>query len=158
MPGTASPNPAEVVAEGKVREILEAGEGRPSAELPKDLQHLPEKRVAQEIESARQEGETKRERIKQEIDAKSERDKQEIELRKTYARRLLLILTGQLLIADVVFWVFAEAGKNWDLSTAVINTWLGATVVQVIGVVTVVTLHLFPRRDGQSDSKADGQP
>lgn len=123
MSDVGAPDPAEVAAEGKVKEILEAGEARPSAELPKELQHLPEKRVAQ--------------------------------LRRTYARGLLLILTGQLLIADVVFWVFAEEGKNWVLSTAVINTWLAAVVVQVIGVVTVVTLHLFPRRDL---AKADRPP
>lgn len=140
------------VAEGRVREILETGQVRPSADLPKELQHLPERRVAQEIETARQEGETKRERVTQEIDAKRERDKQEIELRRTYARGLLVILTGQLIVADIVFWVFAETGKKWILSTAVINTWLAAVVVQVIGVVTVVTLHLFPRREAHSDA------
>jgi hypothetical protein len=39
-------------AEGKVREILQAGEGRESPALPRDLQHLPEKRLAQELERA----------------------------------------------------------------------------------------------------------
>jgi len=148
MSGSADPDASEVqAAEGKVREILETGNVRPSEELPKDLLHLPQKQLAQEIEAARQEGETKRERMQQEIDAQRERDKQEIELRRTYARGLLRILTGQLIIADVIFWVFAEVGKGWNLSTAVINAWLAAVVVEVIGVVTVVTLHLFPRRD-----------
>lgn len=139
MPDTDTPDPAEKqAAEGKVREILLAGEGRESPALPRDLQHLPEKRVAQELERARQEVETKR-----------ERDKQEIELRRTYANGLLRILTGQLVIADAVFVAFAWAGKDWNLSTAVIDTWLGAVVVQVIGVVLVVTRHLFPQRDSK---------
>jgi hypothetical protein len=153
MPNEQGPDPVEIqAAEGRVRETLAAGAVRPSEELPEDLRHLPERRAAQEIEAARQEGETKRERLKQEIDAKRERDKQEIELRRTYARGLLIILTGQLVVADVVFWLFAELGKHWVLSTAVINTWLAAVVVQVIGVVTVVTLHLFPRRDTAPDT------
>lgn len=94
--------------------------------------------MAQELERARQEVETKR-----------ERDKQEIELRRTYANGLLRILTGQLVIAGAVFVAFAWAGKDWNLSTAVIDTWLGAVVVQVIGVVLVVTRHLFPQRDSK---------
>jgi hypothetical protein len=139
MPDPEAPDPAEMqAAEGKVREILQAGEGRESPALPRDLQYLPEKRVAQELERARQE-----------VEAKRERDKQEIELRRTYANGLLRILTGQLVIADAVFVAFAWAGKDWNLSTAVIDTWLGAVVVQVIGVVLVVTRHLFPQRDSK---------
>jgi hypothetical protein len=102
------------------------------------FQHLPEKRLAQELDRARQE-----------VDTKRARDTQEIELRRTYANGLLRILTAQLVIADLVFVVFAWAGKDWNLSTAVIDTWLGAVVVQVIGVVLVVTRHLFPQRDGK---------
>lgn len=112
----AAPDSAELeAAEDKVREILRTGETRESPQLPGELQHLQEKR-----------------------------DKQEIDLRKTYAIGLLIILSAQLFIADLVFVVFAWVGKNWDLSTAVIDTWLGAVVVQVIGVVSIVTRHLFP--------------
>ncbi len=139
MSDPAVPDSAEMqAAEGKVREILQAGEGRESPALPRDLQHLPEKRLAQELDRARQE-----------VDTKRARDTQEIELRRTYANGLLRILTAQLVIADLVFVVFAWAGKDWNLSTAVIDTWLGAVVVQVIGVVLVVTRHLFPQRDGK---------
>jgi hypothetical protein len=31
----------------------------------------------------------------------------------------------------------------------VIEVWLAATVVQVVGVVAVVTRHLFPKPDGE---------
>jgi hypothetical protein len=61
-------------------------------------------------------------------------------------------LGAQLAITDVVFIVFAAVGKHWKLSDTDINVWLGATVVQVVGIVTVVTRHLFPRRDSQPDS------
>jgi hypothetical protein len=47
---------------------------------------------------------------------------------------------------------FAEqewAGEHWHLSTAVIDVWLAATVVQVVGIVLVVTRNLFPDRDGK---------
>lgn len=54
---------------------------------------------------------------------------------------------GQLIVANGVFIAYAWAGKGWDLETSVINVWLGATVVQVIGVVLVVTRSLFPKRD-----------
>ena len=122
MVDAESPDSAAVeAAEEKVREIIQTGGGRDSPQLPGELQHLAEKR-----------------------------DKQEIDLRRTYAVGLIVILSVQLVIADVVFVVYAWAGKNWDLSTAVIDTWLGAVVVQVIGVVAIVTRHLFPRRDRAS--------
>jgi len=74
---------------------------------------------------------------------------QEYELRRTYARRILILLFAQFLIADGVFVAFAWAGANWELSTAVIDVWLAATAVQVVGIVLVVTRNLFPERDGK---------
>ena len=57
------------------------------------------------------------------------------------------MLGAQLVGADAVFIVFAWAGKDWQLSSGVIEIWLVATVVQVIAVVAIVTRHLFPSRD-----------
>lgn len=85
MSEAAAPDPAEVVAEGKVRQILAAGELRPSAELPQDLQHLPEKLQAQEIA------------------LKEAYAKQELALRQNYASGLLIILAFQVIVADIVF-------------------------------------------------------
>jgi hypothetical protein len=45
--------------------------------------------------------------------------------------------------------VFAWVGADWDLPAGVIEVWLGATVVQVVGIVLIVTRHLFPNRDGK---------
>lgn len=72
---------------------------------------------------------------------------QEHGLRQKYADWIIWILGAQLLIADVVFLAFAWAGKGWDLAPGVIEVWLSATVVQVVGVVLIVTRHLFPSRD-----------
>jgi hypothetical protein len=56
-------------------------------------------------------------------------------------------LGAQLFVADAIFVVFAWAGSGWDLTPGVMEVWLVATVVQVVGVAAVVTRHLFPNRD-----------
>jgi hypothetical protein len=76
---------------------------------------------------------------------------QDISLKKKYADWLLGAVIGQLFIANAVFVTYAWAGKGWNLDAVVIDVWLGATLVQVIGVVTIVTRYLFPRRDGGAD-------
>lgn len=68
-------------------------------------------------------------------------------LRKTYADNILRILIAELLVSNGVFIAYAWAGRKWNVPTAAINAWLGATVVQVVGIVLVVTRHLFPNRD-----------
>lgn len=117
-------------AEHDIRYLLRAGAAQESAELPEELRHLEEKHRAQEI------------RLKGALVA------QELQLRRSYARGLLVILAVQLMIADCVFVAFSWAGEHWRLTTAVIDTWLAAVVIQVVGVVLVVTRHLFPQRDG----------
>lgn len=72
---------------------------------------------------------------------------QEHGLRQSYADWILRILGAQFFVADVVFVAFAWAGRKWDLPPGVIEVWLAATVVQILGVVAVVTRHLFPGRD-----------
>jgi hypothetical protein len=73
---------------------------------------------------------------------------QEHGLRQSYADWILRILGAQFFVADVVFVAFAWAGRRWDLPPGVIEVWLAATVVQILGVVAVVTRHLFPGRGG----------
>jgi hypothetical protein len=126
-----SPDPEVAKAAEVAQEALQTGAVSESASLPEDLRFLVEKNQAQEIELKRKFAD------------------QEHELRQSYARRILFILGAQFLLADVVFIVFAWAGRNWDLSTAVIDVWLAATVVQVVGIVLVVTSNLFPDRDGK---------
>jgi len=72
---------------------------------------------------------------------------QEHGLRQSYADWILRIVGAQFFVADVVFVTFAWAGRRWDLPPEVIEVWLAATVIQVVGVVAIVTRHLFPSRD-----------
>ena len=79
--------------------------------------------------------------------ARLDRD-QDVWLKRVYASWLLRTLVGQLVIADAVFVLYAWLGRDWRLSTAVVGSWLAATLLEVVGVVYVVTGHLFPSRDG----------
>lgn len=72
--------------------------------------------------------------------------REEHELRKTVAKSVYLATAAQVAIADVVFVVYAWVGKHWDIPAQAISAWLGATVVQVIAVLLVITRYLFPAR------------
>jgi Na+/H+ antiporter NhaA len=72
---------------------------------------------------------------------------QDIKLKKWYAIALLAGLGVQMAIADGVFIAYAQVGAHWNIDASVMQAWLSATVVEVVGVVFVVTRYLFPRRD-----------
>jgi glutathione S-transferase len=118
----------EAIGTGEVDGGLRATADR-SDRLPDGLMHLAEKERAQKI-SLRQ------------LFAEQEHG-----LRQKYADWIIWLLGAQFVIADAVFVAFAWAGKGWDLPPGVVEVWLAATVVQVVGVVAVVTRHLFPARD-----------
>ena len=88
----------------------------------------------------------------QDIRLKARRIVLELDLRSKYAKGLLYLLGLQLVAANVVFCIYAAIGKHWRLDDGVIQVWLAATVVQMVGVVTVVTRYLFPRRDNQPET------
>jgi len=120
-PGGSSPEPSEEVKQALKSVVQSSRAGRGEAA---ELQSLgPERAAAVEDQL------------------------QETELKRTYARSLLRLMFGQLIVANGVFIAYAWVGKDWNLETSVINVWLAATVVQVVGVVLVVTRSLFPRRD-----------
>lgn len=114
-------------------EIDETGAGKleHDSSVPKYLMHLSE-----------------RER-EQALSMKKLFAEQEHGLRQSYGDSLLWLLGAQLLIADAVFVAFAWVGMRWALPPGVIEAWLAATVIQVVGVVAIVTRHLFPNRDGE---------
>jgi hypothetical protein len=72
---------------------------------------------------------------------------QDILLKKSYATALLRLVAVQLFVADAVFIVYAWVGMHWRLDAGVIQVWLAATLVELIGVALVITQYLFPRRD-----------
>jgi uncharacterized integral membrane protein len=98
-------------------------------ETPSEYQYLDEKRIVAELKILQ------------------DHAKQDIELREKYAAWLLIMLAIELAVVNVIFVAYAWAGERWHLPEGVIQIWLGATFVQVVGVVTVVTKYLFPRRD-----------
>jgi hypothetical protein len=109
------------------------------------LKFLPEQAQWQELQ-------LKREFATQDLALKGNHSKQEIALREMYAKGLFLILAIDLVFVNLLFWVYADKGAHWRVPDAVIQVWLASTVVQVVGIVAVVTRYLFPRRDKAPDS------
>ncbi len=131
--GGTGADPEKRQAEQSAKRILEEGAASDAPAMPEALRFLTEKAQLQEIE------------------LRKEYATQEIELRETYAKGLLAILAVELVVVNVIFWFYAEKGKNWNIPDGVIQIWLGATVVQIVGVVTVVTRYLFPNRNSQPE-------
>jgi hypothetical protein len=73
--------------------------------------------------------------------------RQDVQLKRRYAMWSLVLVAAQLLVADLVFVAYAWAGEGWELSAGVIEVWLAATLVELIGVALVITRYLFPRRE-----------
>jgi hypothetical protein len=65
-------------------------------------------------------------------------------LRGEFANNLKLLLVGQIIVADIIFIIYAWVGVKWRIPPTVISAWLGALVVQVIGVVAIVVKGIFP--------------
>jgi hypothetical protein len=141
----------EQQAEETAKKILTEGATSDAPEMPEDYQYLPQKLQLLEIQ-------LKKDFAQQEIKLKESYATQEIELRATYAKGLLAILAVELVMVNVIFWKYAAIGEHWNIPVGVIQVWLGATVVQVVGVVTVVTRYLFPNRDSQPEPPALPQP
>jgi hypothetical protein len=73
---------------------------------------------------------------------------QDIVLKRFYAIGLLALLAVQIFVVDGVLFMYAWKGVAWRVEPLVVDIWVGATVVEVIAIVLVVTHHLFPHRDG----------
>jgi hypothetical protein len=69
----------------------------------------------------------------------------DVSLKKIVA---IIAMGAQILISDAVFIVWGSM-NGWDIDATAIGIWLSATVVEVIGVVYVITSYLFPKRRGK---------
>lgn len=74
----------------------------------------------------------------------------DLDLKRRYGRNLFRLMLAQLVVADAAFFLYAALGVDWNVPPSVMHVWLAATVVEVIGVVYVVTRYLFPNRDAQA--------
>lgn len=76
----------------------------------------------------------------------------ELEHRELYAKRLIWVLVGELMFTNIVFVAYAWAGMHWRVPDTVVVGFLAAVVIEVIGLVFVITRNLFPNRDGPGSS------
>lgn len=63
--------------------------------------------------------------------------------RLRYAKNLLRLMSAQLAFSNVVFVVYAWAGLGWKIPATVISGYLAAMVIELVGLVYVVTRYLF---------------
>lgn len=75
-----------------------------------------------------------------------ERQRSDLNLGRRYAMVLLGALAIQIAIADGAFYVYGFY-NHWDVPVSAIQVWLAATVIEVIGVVAVITRSLFPNNN-----------
>ena len=76
----------------------------------------------------------------------------DITLKRGYAITLLALLGLQIIVVDFVLAMYAWKGVAWRIEPLIVDVWLGATVVEVIAIVLVVTHHLFPKRGDERSS------
>lgn len=70
--------------------------------------------------------------------------KVDLKLQKIVGYGALILVVVQLVVADVVFVKYADS-IGWSMiPPGVMQAWLAATVVQVIGVVLVIARSVFP--------------
>lgn len=80
----------------------------------------------------------------------SRKDKeQDIWLKRSYGIALLIVLILQVGAADYLFYRYADEGRNWGIEASVMQAWLAATVIEIVGIAAIVVRYLFPRRDDQ---------
>lgn len=76
---------------------------------------------------------------------------QDIANRKRIADGAVALMVAQVVIANLVFiYYFVKVGPS-DVEVGALQVWLGTTVVQIVGVVLVITQYLFP-----ADGKGGG--
>ena len=78
-------------------------------------------------------------------------------LKTIYAVGILAMTLFEITIVNVLFWTYLHQNK-WVASASVINVWLGASVIQVFGVILVVTRHLFPTPRATARALRDSLP
>lgn len=75
----------------------------------------------------------------------TESKRHDLRLRKRVGTFAIVGVSAELIIANAVFFLYAWKGEHWKVPTGAINVWLGATVIQVIGILYVITNYLFPK-------------
>ena len=75
----------------------------------------------------------------------TESKRHDLRLRKRVGTFAIIGVSAELLIANLVFVLYAWQGEQWKIPIGAIDVWLSATVIQVIGILYVITNYLFPK-------------
>jgi hypothetical protein len=75
------------------------------------------------------------------------RKKGDTDLKHMFAVVILAMSAAELIFVNVIFYAYLSHNM-WVASSAVLNVWLGASAVQIFGIILVVTRHLFPTERG----------
>ncbi|MBH0118992.1 hypothetical protein I0Q12_05395 [Rhodococcus sp. CX] len=86
---------------------------------------------------------------------KAQNREQDIELRKTLAGWSIKFVGGQLVASNIFFLIYLCANKT-DMDPAVMVAWLGASVIEVIGILLVIARSLFPVKKNGSNGNDNG--
>lgn len=65
-------------------------------------------------------------------------------LKRWLSTRIIRWMGRQLIVANLVFVAYAWFGLGWEVPAPAISAWLGATVIQIIGIVYIIARYLFP--------------
>ena len=92
--------------------------------------------------------------------SKAERKEQENKLRVSVATRIVSFVAGQLVLTNTMIWIYfiVMLARNQTIPSAVIISWLGSTIVEILGLLCVVARSLFPFRDKHRDIQNEKQP
>lgn len=64
-------------------------------------------------------------------------------LRYGIAISALIVMTLQVIASNAIFVWYGDT-NGWEISSAAISAWMGTTVVEVVSVVLVIVIYLFP--------------
>lgn len=73
----------------------------------------------------------------------TQNDLNDLDLKRKVGNWILILMLVQVGVADVVFVVYGIC-NGFHIPAAAITGWLGATVIEVISVVVIITQYLFP--------------
>ena len=76
-----------------------------------------------------------------------DRARSDLKLSKWVGYGAMALVVGQIVVADKAFFDYGHA-YAWRIPVTAISAWLGAIVIQIVGVVLVITKYLFPPTGG----------
>ncbi|MFD2839364.1 hypothetical protein ACFSYH_02100 [Populibacterium corticicola] len=73
-----------------------------------------------------------------------------LQLRRTVAKWAIFFVVLQLACSNYFFWRYLD-GRDFSIHPEVMIAWLSACVIEVIGILVVITRSLFPQKDRSKD-------